>query len=204
MAKIVAGSIFNRINAHHRGWVFIPTAFVDIGSRAAIDQTLSRLVVDGKIRRLARGVYYYPKFHPKLGELQPNVDDIVRAVLKDQGYKTQVSEAMAANMLGISTQVPAQTVYYTDATSRVIHIGKLTITFNHATSKGLLGAGTLAGIVIQALRYLGADRVTDIVLKKIAKVLDDKSIKDLQRLKSQAFAWMQTYIDRLVHYAELA
>ncbi len=204
MHQSTSSSIFNRINAKHRGWVFTPMAFSDLGSRAGVDKTLSRLVEAEKIRRVARGIYYYPKYHPTLGEIQPSTDDIVRAILKDQGYKIQVSEAKAANLLGISTQVPTKLVYYTDATSRVICIGKSTITLKHATAKGLIGAGTLAGIVIQALRYLGVGRVTNAILKKIARLIDAKTRKELQSLKTQTFTWMQIHIDMIVDYAELA
>ena len=69
-----ASKIIRRIHTKQRGWVFTPKHFLDVGSREAIDQTLSRLVKQGKIRRLGRGIYDYPKQHPSLGTLSPNTD----------------------------------------------------------------------------------------------------------------------------------
>lgn len=51
------GQIFEAIKAFGRGAVFVPTDFLDFGSREAVDVVLHRLVRKGTIRRLARGIY---------------------------------------------------------------------------------------------------------------------------------------------------
>src|SRR5690606_26520363 len=56
----IQDDILDRIRKQGRGKVFIPKDFLDLGSRDAADQSLSRLVKNGDIVRLGRGLYHYP------------------------------------------------------------------------------------------------------------------------------------------------
>jgi len=116
----------------------------DVGARAATDQALGRLVRDGSIRRLARGLYDLPQVHPILGLLSPNPDAVAAAAAEQVGHRLQISPARAANALGLSSQVPAKMVYLTDGSSRKIKVGQQVIYLKHAGPRALLGAGTKA------------------------------------------------------------
>ncbi len=72
----VPDRIMKRVRSSGRGGVFTPSDFLNVAGRAAVDQALSRLVKNGALRRLTRGLYDYPKLHPKLGRLSPTPDDI--------------------------------------------------------------------------------------------------------------------------------
>src|SRR5262245_26515031 len=146
-----------RVRHRGRGVVFTPADFFDLGDRAALDQALSRLARQGTIRRLARGLYDYPRINPQLGPISPGPDAIARAVARKTSSKVQIAGAQAANALGLSTQVPAHAVYLTDGPSRRVAIGRSVITLRRASPKHLLAAGSTAGTVVQALRYLGRD-----------------------------------------------
>jgi len=76
----------------------IPTDFLDLGSRQAVDLTLHRLVRKGTIRRLARGIYDYPKLHPVLGPLPPPPEGIAKAIAGRQQARLQPAGAYAANL----------------------------------------------------------------------------------------------------------
>lgn len=102
---------------------FTPSDFLDVAG-AAVDQALSHLVKSGKLRRLARGLYDYAKVHPKLGQLSPAPDDVARALARETGSKAQIAGAHAANALGLSTQVPAKSLYLTDGPSRRVVLGR--------------------------------------------------------------------------------
>ncbi|HWB10434.1 MAG TPA: DUF6088 family protein, partial [Pirellulales bacterium] len=67
--QAIDSRIVAAIHSRGRGSVFVPADFLDIGSREAADVALHRLVRQGTIRRLARGVYDFPKEHPTLGLL---------------------------------------------------------------------------------------------------------------------------------------
>lgn len=149
--------ITKRVRGKGRGSVWTPVDFLDLGSRASVDQALSRLVKRGMLRRLARGVYSYPKMSPRLGALTPSPDAIATALAGSRHGRVQVSGARAANELGLTTQVPAKAVYLTDGPSRVVKVGRQEIRLKHVPSTRLLGAGTKVGLVLEAVRHLGSD-----------------------------------------------
>src|SRR6202521_677833 len=115
--------VLKRIRAANPGAAFTPKAFGDLANHAAVDQALSRLTKAGKIRRISRGVYDIPKSHPTLGPLSPDPDAVARAIAAQAGYRLQPTPARAANVLGLSSQVPAQIVYLIDGSSRMIKFG---------------------------------------------------------------------------------
>jgi hypothetical protein len=152
--------VLNRAKAVGPGSALTPRAFDDLGNRAAVDQALSRLAKAGKIRRISRGVYDVPENHPTLGPLSPDPDAVARAIADQSGYRLQPTPARAANTLGLSSQVPAQIVYLIDGSSRKIKVGNQIIHFRHAGPRALLGAGTPAGVALQAIRALGPDHLS--------------------------------------------
>ncbi|WP_424928131.1 DUF6088 family protein [Amaricoccus tamworthensis] len=93
---MTTSNIKQRIIGKGRGAIFAPTDFLDIGSRASVDQALSRLADQGVIRRLARGLYDYPKKSPRFGFLSPSADDIAKAVARKDGQILQPSLVDAA------------------------------------------------------------------------------------------------------------
>ena len=120
-------AILKRVRGRGRGSVFCAKDFLDLGTRAAVDQVLCRLSRKRTIRRLGRGLYDYPRVHPKLGVLTPTPAAIAQAVAKKTNSRIQPSGAHAANRLGLSTQVPAHLVYLTDGNSKQIQVGNQTI-----------------------------------------------------------------------------
>jgi len=104
---MITSNIEQRIIGKGRGAIFAPADFLDIGSRASVDQALSHLSDQGVIRRLTRGLYDYPKKSPRFGFLSPSTDDIAKAVARKDGQILQPSPSMAANRLSLSTQVPS-------------------------------------------------------------------------------------------------
>ena len=179
-----------RVRASGRGSVFTPSDFLIVATRSSVDQALSRLVKGGQLRRLARGLYDFPKLHPKLGPLSPAPDDVARALARETGSQVQIAGARAANVLGLSTQVPAQSTYLTDGPSRRVVLGKRIVDLRHASPKHLIAPGSPAGTVVQALRHLGAVRAAD-VAQVAARQLSAKDKKSLASTALQAPAWMR-------------
>ncbi|WP_026616815.1 DUF6088 family protein [Ensifer aridi] len=179
-----------RARAGGRGGVFTPSDFLDIAARAAVDQALSRLAKGGKLRRLARGLYDFPKVHPQLGPLSPAPDDVAQALARETGSHVQIAGARAANALGLSTQVPAKSVYLTDGPSRRVILGKRVVDLRHTSPKHLIAPGSAAGTVVQALRHVGAVRARD-VAQIAARRLSASDKKTLASTAVQAPAWMR-------------
>ncbi|WP_290483272.1 DUF6088 family protein, partial [Hyphomonas sp. UBA3601] len=170
---------------------------LDLGSRASVDQTLSRLTDQGVIRRLARGIYDYPKTSPRLGRLSPDPDAVAAAIARKDGRVVQVSPARAANMLGLTTQVPAKAVYLTDGPSRTKQIGAQTIIMRNAAARNLVGAGKPTGAVFQALRYLGKDGVDASVVARLSRTIDADTRRALVKDALQAPGWMRPVVQQI-------
>lgn len=189
-AVSVSDRVMRRIRARGRGSVFTPSDFLTVAARPSVDQALSRLVKNGQLRRIARGLYDLPKLHPKLGPLSPAPDDVAKALARATGSQVQIAGARAANALGLSTQVPAQSTYLTDGPSRRVVLGKRIVDLRHASPKHLIAPGSPAGTVVQALRHVGLMRAVD-VAHVAARRLSANDKKTLASTAIQAPAWMR-------------
>src|SRR4051812_45495169 len=187
-------SIDSRILAaiHGRGYgsVFVPADFLAIGSREAVDVALHRLARKGTIRRLARGLYDFPKQHPVLGPLSPSAETVARALAGRDRTRLQPTGAYAANALGLSEQVPAKAVFLTDGPSRTVTIGPMTIQLRRTTPRNMAAAGRLSGLLIQALRELGVAHVTPARVEHLKRTLPADELRGLLKDLPLAPAWM--------------
>lgn len=179
--------------------VFTPAQFGDFGSPAAIRQTLSRLVKAGKIRRVRQGIYDCPRQHPIVGETPPDVMATVRALTKGSQAKWQFSGAYAANLLGLSDQVPAKIIILTDGAPRRVALEKLILTFRRVSPRNLLAAGKPAGLVFQALRYLGQTGNTSKYVSILKRKLDARTKRELESLAPKMPAWMRPLVQEIIH-----
>ncbi|MEI7833858.1 MAG: DUF6088 family protein [bacterium] len=172
-------NIQKRIEGRGKGSVFTPTAFLDLGSRQAVDLALHRLVKKGIVRRINRGLYDYPIVDANIGTLAPPIDAIVTAVQERDHTMIQASGGYAANQLGLSEQVPMKIVFYTDGPERHIELGKRKILFKHTTPRVMATANRISGQVIQALRHIGKGHIDDAITAKLRNRL---SLSDRQQL----------------------
>jgi hypothetical protein len=197
VANPIDRAMLARIQARGDGWVFSASDFVDLGTRHAVDKALSRMAAAGTIRRAARGLYDVPRQHPIVGTPAPSVDQVSRALAGKSGTKLQPTGAYAANLLGLSDQVPAKVVFLTDGRSKRIRLGKLDIVLKQTSPRNMATAGTVSGTVIQALRYLGKAHVTDDTVKRLDRRLSDGDRKQLLKDVAYAPVWIGNIIRRL-------
>jgi hypothetical protein len=186
----IENKVISRIYGRKRGWVFVPNDFLDLGSRALIDKALSALTKKGTIRRLTRGLYDYPRLHSKLGPLPPFPEKVAAAITASDKSRLQPSGAYAANLLGLSEQVPAKIVFLTDGTNRTVTIGKSKITFKKATLKNMVTADRITGLVIQALRYLGKSNIDHQIVDHLRRKLSESDKAQLLKDIRYAPAWI--------------
>ncbi len=190
--QAIDARILATIKGRGRGCVFVPAEFYAVGSRQAVDLTLHRLWRAGVIRRLARGVYDYPKEHPVLGLLTPSAETIAKALAGRDKTRLQSSGVQAANTLGLSDQVPAKVVFLTDGTSRTVRIGTMTIQLRKTTPKNMATAGRLSGLVIQAFKALGREHVTKERVDHLKRILPLEKRRTLLDDLGFAPAWMRS------------
>lgn len=189
--------VLSRIYGHKRGWVFTPDHFRGLGSRDAVASALKRYKQTGLIRQLARGLYDYPRMDEQLGVLMPSVDTIAKALAGRDAIRLQPSGAYAANLLGLSTQVPMKVVYLTDGRSRTVQIGKQQILLKNTTPRNMATAGKISGLVIQALRHLGQKQVTGEMIGQLKRRLDEDARRQLMKDIRYAPEWIAAILRQL-------
>jgi len=193
----VDSQVLRRLQSHELGWVFTPTDFVDLGSRTAVATALKRHKATGIVRLLGRGLYDVPRKHPALGVLWPPVDAVAKALERKEGLRLQPSGAYAANLLGLSEQVPAKVVFLTDGATRTVKVGPTQISLKRTTPRNMAAAGRLSGLLIQALRNLGESHVTPERIEGLRRRLTPEQRVELLKDLALAPEWMHAHFQQL-------
>ena len=185
-----------------KGKPFTNSRFLKHGSRGAVGRALSRLVAEGEIKRLARGVFVRPKKSRFVGDVMPEVSEVVKIIAKNNHETIQVHGAEAARRFKLSTQMPAVPVFHTSASSRSITIGKVTVKMIHTSSQRRLQfAGKKTGLALSALWYLGKNNVNAEVISRIKSGLSAEEFETLRF--ADIPVWMAAALNRfaqgLVH-----
>ena len=188
--QTIEKKVIDRIYGHGRGWVFTPRHFLDLGARPAITSALTHHTDAGRIRLLARGLYDYPKHHPRFGRLAPSTDAVAQALAGRDVVRVQPSGAYAANLLGLSGQVPMKLVFLTDGPSRRVRLGRQEIILKRTTPRNMATARRISGLVIQSLRQMGQRHVDVAVLDTLKRQLSEDDKRQLLKDLRYAPAWI--------------
>jgi hypothetical protein len=188
----------SRIYGRGRGWAFSSNDFVEDFSRSQIDNALSELCLEGKIRRVCRGIYDYPKFSELLQqELSPDFDQVAQAFARKFNWRIQPAGDVALNLLGLSTQVPGRLVYLSDGPNRQYDIGNYTLEFKKSALKDVGFKYRESGLIVQALKALGQERVDEAVITTLRKQFDEKVCKQILKDTVTATGWVYESIKRV-------
>jgi hypothetical protein len=204
MRQSIEDKLLRRIRGKGLGWVFSQHDFAGMGSRRAIDLALHRLLRQGTIRRVLRGLYHYPRFSILLNqELSPDTDQAARALARKFGWRIQPSGPAAQNLLGLSTQVPAKIVYLSDGPGRAYRIDNTALVFEHTALKEAGFKRSESSLIVQALKSFGQDRITSDVIAKIREWLDpklrDKILDDTKTATGWVYATVQEICREAAH-----
>jgi hypothetical protein len=176
------------------GQVHTPFDFLDLGSPQSVGMALMRQVRHGNLRRLARGLYDVPRTHPLLGLLEPTADAIAQALARRNGASVQPAEAMAANLLSLSEQVPARAVYETDGPSHIVKVGALTVQLKNRPPRQVRGASAMSHLVFAALRSVGKAQVNPARIGHLRETLSAQDRAQLLKDLPLAPAWMHPHL----------
>ncbi len=190
--------IIARIRRFRPGRAFVAKDFLDIATRGSIDMTLSALLRDKAIRRVRRGLYDVPKVNPQLGgALSPDIDQIARTLARRYRWTIVPEGAWAANLLGISTQVPAKIVYLSDGPNQKVLVGRRTVYFKHARPHALGKEQGISALAIQALRSIGKKRLDDNLILRLRGLLSDAEKRRLLKATRFGVDWIYEAAQRI-------
>jgi len=158
---------------------------------------LTRLSRKGIIRQLARGLYDYPIDHPSFGRIPPSADAVAKALAKRDASRLQPTGAYAANILGLSEQVPTRIIFLTDGPSRRVKFGQQEIVLKRTTPRNMATAGRKSGTIIQALRHIGQRNINERTLAIIKRQLTKQDRAQLLKDLRYAPAWLVEILQQL-------
>jgi hypothetical protein len=192
--------IVRRIERLGEGKAFSAKDFLDVASRTTIDVTLASLALDGTIRRVRRGLYDMPRVNPALGgRLSPDIDEAARAIARRQRWNIVPEGAWAANLLGLSPQVPAKIIYLTDGPNNEVPIGRRRIVFKHARPKAMSGLEGKFALVVQALRHLGKEGVGPREIETLRAELSATEMRKLVKDTRFGVDWIYEVAKRIAN-----
>ena len=198
MAQHIVNAVKNKIYGHGRGWVFTPQHFSELGSDTGVRTALSRLQKERVIRRVAQGIYDYPRIHKTLGMLSPSVDAIAKAFAEKNGAHIQASGAYAANVIGLSEQVPGRVILLTDGPTGKLKVGKLEISFKKTTVRNMFAAGSREALVIQAFKFMKEIHINQIMLETTRKFLKGTTRSKFEKNLKLAPHWIRLILFELM------
>lgn len=191
MSESIEIQILNKIKKAKGGTLFFTDNFTTMGTGKAIGKALERLAKGGDLQRVATGIYVRPAEDKILGTILPGIEAIAEAVAKRDKARIVPTGSYALYKLGLTTQVPLNAVYYTNASARKIRVGKQIIMFKKASAKSLAAIGETSKLVIQALKTIGNNKVTEEEIKKIKELLRKEKPYHLQHDINLAPEWIR-------------
>jgi hypothetical protein len=190
--------VFYFIAGHHRGWAFSSNDLMKNFTRQEADSTLSDLVKKGKIRRVCRGIYDYPKYSDFLvQELSPDIDQVARAFARKFNWRIEISGDSALNMFGLSTQIEGKYIYLSDGTNKSYDILGTTLQFKKSILKNIGFKHKDSSLIVQALKDLGKERITTDVISKIRKHIDPSMYNKIMKDTQSSTVWIYETIKQI-------
>jgi hypothetical protein len=168
---------------------FVVANVLQFGTRAAVDQALTRLTKEGLIERVTRGTYMRPGKSKYVAKVLPSAAKVIKAIASEGREVIEINGAQAAMQLGLSTQVPASQIFLT--------LGKTKIFLKHQSPSKFVLAGTNAGQALRALEYLGAREVTTKTLVEVKSKLEESEFNNLSAARGAMPRWLS---DQFYHF----
>ena len=191
----VEHKIVSRIYGNGRGWTFAQSDFSDIGTRTATDKALQRLAAKGTIRRVLRGIYDYPEHSKRLNAtLGPNIDQVAHALARKFRWSIQPTGVAALNLLGLSTQIQGRYAYMSDGPNREYDADGRELTFVHTAVRDSGFRQRESALLVEGLKTLGPDRVTEVTIKKLQMTIPDELKPMILKDTRTAVAWVKDVI----------
>lgn len=190
--------VFNKMKRAKQGTLFFIEQFSELAEQAAIRKALQRLKENEKIVRVAQGIYVIPKESELVGKIIPGAEEVIAAIAKKDQFRIVPTGIQAQHLLGLSTQVPMKLVYLTDGAPRTIHIGKQTINLKKTIPKNLIAKGEISGLVIQALKTIGKDKLEEKIETIILEQLKNEKPENILHDSKLAPAWIATILKKAI------
>ncbi|MXZ23491.1 MAG: hypothetical protein F4Y80_01270 [Caldilineaceae bacterium SB0665_bin_21] len=178
------------------GTVLCANALLHLGTRAAVDQALSRLARRSELMRICQGIYVQP-VQFRFGLRPPSIGKVLASLSTFWGEPIVPCGALAANAFGLTTQVPMRLVYLTSGPDRKLTFGRLIVEMRHAPRWQLVAPHRPAGDAVRALSWLDPSEVAE-GLRTIRSRLSPEDFLQLAELRAVMPSWMAESVSAMV------
>jgi hypothetical protein len=177
----IEDKIRNQIRSDKAGTLYFISDFAEHGNDVFISRVLSECVNDGLLLRIANGIYCKP-IETRFGPLFPSVEELVEAIARRDNAQILPTGETAQNQLGLSTQVPMNSVYLTTGSARKLFLRGRTVTLKRSVPRNFACKNDFMAALIQALKSIGKDNLTEehtsTILRLLKEHLDDATYVD--------------------------
>lgn len=190
--------IEERINNTYSNQVFSANDFLDIASNVTVRGTLNRLANENKIKRIINGFYHKANYNELIDDYEAiSIHELALAIARKYNWNIAPYNSTALNLLGLSTQVPSHYKYISSGRYKEYNIGDTILEFKKVSPGEIANMSIKTATVIQAIKSLGKDNITDDVILKIRKNLSVKEKEDLLRDAKSTSSWIYEVIRKI-------
>ncbi|HGD3775055.1 TPA: DUF6088 family protein [Streptococcus agalactiae] len=187
--------ISDKINSFDSHKVFFANDFLDIASNSTVRQILKRLADEDKIKRVIDGFYYNPSYSELIGEFEAvSIHELAIAIARKYNWNIAPYNSTALNLLGLSTQVPTHYKYISSGRYKEYKIGDTILEFKKVNTGEIANMSLKTATVIQAIKSLGKENITNEVIQKMRENLSEKERKDIMNESKSVPAWIYEVI----------
>ena len=203
----IEDKIRNQIKGDEAGALYFISDFAEHGNDVFISRVLSECVNDGLLLRIANGIYCKP-IETRFGPLFPSVEELVKAIARRDNAQILPTGETAQNQLGLSTQVPMNSVYLTSGSARKLVLRGRTVTLKRSVPRNFACKNDFMAALIQALKSIGKANLTEEHMSTIVGLLkehlDDATYADDLKMAPIWVRKMLSEIIRNIKQQELA
>ena len=193
--------ISDKINSFNSHKVFFANDFLDVASNATVRQILKRLADEDKIKRIIDGFYYNPRYSELIGEYEAvSIYELALAIARKYNWNIAPYNSTALNLLGLSTQVPSHYKYISSGRYKEYKIGDTILEFKKVNPGEIANMSLKTATVIQAIKSLGKENISNEVIQKIRENLTEKEKLDLMNESKSVPAWIYEVIRKIKEF----
>lgn len=179
----IEDQIIDRLGKQGRGQIFFAQEFYDLWPESSVRFALSNLNADGRIARLARGVFCFPELSEYgMKMILPDIDTIAHSIADKTKVRIVPYGDQAAYLVGLTSVQFSSSTYLTDGAPRKIHLANgRTIEFRHTSEMRIFAfTSRKMQLMSNAMRALGRANIRVEEKEALKWHLDSVPLKDFE------------------------
>ena len=154
---------------------FIYSDFLDLTNYDAIRKAFSILEKEKRIKKVLPGVYYVPIYSEFTKEYSPPViESVIKAISRKFNWNIIPNDDVVVNYLGLSTQIPAKHIFYTNGPSKTIKVDSRAVKLIHKRNFYFKQQTEKFRDIIQSINAIGYDRMDQQQINILKGMLDNQ------------------------------